>query len=1074
MKIALTGGGTGGHVYPLLAIAEALENGEFLYIGTRRGAEARMVRGMKFVAVPAAPFPTSRRDLPGFLKFLLKLIPGVVRAWWVLGKFKPRVLISSGGYVSVPGVLAAKLRGIPIILHEQNLVPGRANKLLSRLASAVAVSFPGTREKFRGRVYYTGYPLRSRIRRLPRAEARKKLEIPEDVVLVLAFGGSRGARNLNMAMAEISPELVKKGWWVLHSCGIGGRGYRAFEETRDLLKEKGVLEEPSYILREYIEDMENAYSAADVVVCRAGAGTVEELKRVRKPAVLVPKMGLPGEHQLHNALFFKEIGAGEVVLEGPGGIPPSKLLSALERVVSHRHEMERAYGKLKEEPPEKGFRELIEEVVQRGPGFGRRVLSSATGVSISRVFGFLREVFIGGYFGTTLATDIFAVALTVASFFRRVVGENAMDNAFLPSFLKARERGRGRSLALSVLFFFTLATALIVLALEFSLPSWFPYIAPGFVKKGVLEEGIALTRLMLPYLLFATVIGWAGAILKGNNRFATAEGSSAFYSVGIVLGILFFYKRFSFYSLGIGVLMGGLLQAAFLLGNLRREYMGEEGKGGLKLDPGVFTVALLTLPILLDVSFSKLSDFVDKVLATPLQNGAVAALYFAAIVFRLPANIVGNSINNVVLRDFSQKFHGGDRRGASEVLHRGFNYHFIFLLPATAFTFVFARPIIAVLFQRGAFGARSLDMTAAALSYYALAIVAWGLSAMAGKIFAARLETHLSMWTNAAAISLNVVLSIILVQRMGYTGLALATSLSLYFAAALRFFILNKRMRRDGVEIEWNRVMASLGRWTLGVAFSVASGYLFYQLFSGINLGSSFLSNLFALGVSLTVSVVFLLVYYFITRPGNGLPVSTPGPKKLPSREEVEALLMSSHWKKVNQGIKLAGEMGLEEFRPVLEKFVKHEYGFVRRNAVAALGKLPPAPSTLEVLKEASSDPYFEVRAAVAEALGKYPEGREVLETLLKDRWFEVREKAIISLAKIGDRDVLPLIRPFYQDVNYRLRLASVEALLILKKRGIIGLAEARQEARGILLISEGFEPRFPIREKVARLMEEE
>jgi len=1073
MKIALSGGGTGGHVYPLLAIAESLHGGEFLYIGTRRGAEAEMVKRMRFVAVSAAPFPASPWDIPGFFRFFLKLIPGVLKAWRVLGKFRPRVLISSGGYVSVPAVLAAKLRGIPVILHEQNIVAGRANRVLSRLASAVAVSFPETKQVFPARAYYTGYPLRKRIKRIPKEEARDRLGLPREGVVILAFGGSRGARNINEAMAELSTEFLRKGWRVLHSCGIGTPGYRAFEETVELLKKKGTWGSPSYLLRRFIEDMENAYSAADVVVCRAGAGAVEELRRVRKPAVLVPKMGLPAEHQFHNAMFFKKIGAGEVVVEGPRGVDPKKLLAALERAVANRQRMEEAYSKMKVREPEISFGELVREVTEREPGFARRVFSSALGVSISRVFGFLREVFIGGYFGTSLATDIFAVALTVASFFRRVVGENAMDNAFLPSFLKAKERGRGRSLAMSVLLFFLLATALIVLILELTLPHWFHYIAPGFVKKGVLKEGITLTRLMLPYLLFVTVIGWAGAILKGNNRFATAEGSSALYSVGIILGLLLFYGKFSFYSLGIGFLLGGVLQSGFLLANLKQGYMGKGGEKGLRWDPGVLTVALLTLPILLDVSFSRLSDVVDKILATPLQDGTVAALYFAAIFFRLPANIIGNSINNVVLRDFSHNFHKGDVGRASEVVHRGFRYHFVFLLPATVFTFAFARPIIAVVFQRGAFGTRALQMTSAALSFYSLGILAWGLSAMAGKLFAARMETHLSMWTNALAISLNVALSIILVRKMGYTGLALATSLSLYFAVALRFFILNKRMKKDGVCIKWREIFVSLVRWGLGAVFSVASGYLFYRLFSGISLGSRFFANLFALSVSLTISAVFLLVYYFITRGGNGSAPAGKGRRGELTKEEVEALLLSPSWEKVNRGVKLVGEMGLEEFRPVLERLLREGNGFIRRNSAASLGKLPPAPSTLEALRAAASDPYFEVRSAVAEALGNYPEGKEVLLALLRDKWFEVKEKAIISLAKTGGREVLPTIRPFYQHINYRLRLASVEALLILRDRGVITGEEARKEAMGVIVVSEGFQPRFPIREKIARLMEE-
>ncbi len=1070
MRIVLSGGGTAGHVYPLLAIKEALGEGEFIYIGSRRGVEAGVVRDMEFYPVPSAPFPTSKGDIPGFLRFFLKLVPGVLRAWWILKRFKPEVLISSGGYVSVPSVLAARLLSIPVILHEQNLVPGRANLFLSRFASAVAVSFPESKEFFKN-AYYTGYPIRGRIRRIDKEGARERLGIPPKVPLILVFGGSRGARSINRAMARLSSRLLQEGFWVLHSAGIGYTNYHAFEDTAGILREEGVYGDRRYILRRYIQDMETAYSAADLVVCRAGAGTVEELKRVRKPAVLIPKIGLPGEHQLHNALFLKKFGVAEVVVERAGEVPPEKLKEAIDKVYQNRRSMEDAFSHLEEIKPEVTFPQLLEKVSRGEASFAKRVLASSIGVSISRLFGFLREIFIGGYFGTSLATDIFAVSLTVASFFRRVVGENAMDNAFLPSFLKAKRRGEGKSLAFSVLVFFLLVSAFIVGLLEITLPGWFHYIAPGFVKKGVLSQGIALTRVMLPYLILVTLIGWAGAILKGNNRFATAEGSSAFYSIGIIIAVVLLAGKLSFYSLGVGVLLGGVLQAGFLLLNLREDYMGGREQRGFAFNPMVFSVALLALPILLDVSFSKLSDFVDKILATPLQNGAVAALYFAAIVFRLPVNVIGNSINNVVLRDFSAVYHN-EREKSLSVIYRGFNYHFMLLLPATFFTFVFSKPIIAVLFQRGAFGERSLQMTSAALSFYSLSIIAWGLSAMAGKLFAARLETHISMWTNAAAVSLNVILSIILVRKMGFTGLALATSLSLYFAALLRYFILNRRMKKEGLIMDWGKIMGLFLRWTLGVLFSVGSGYLFYRLLSDMRLSSVFLSQALALTVSFIVGGAFLTAYYFITRGGNRRLPRHKGKREI-SLEEVEVMLYSDNWEKVNLAVKLVGQKGLERFRGRLEELALEGNGFIRRNAVLSMGKLPPSPSTFEVLRKAAEDGYYEVRAAVAMALARYPEGRGILIKLLEDRWFEVKEKALISLACIGDRDILPYIRRFYYHLNYRLRVAAVDALLKLRKRGIISRQEAANEARKVMSISEGFSPRFPIKEKLAELMEE-
>ncbi len=1184
MKIALSGGGTGGHVYPLLAIAEMLR-GEFFYFGTRKGAEAKIVEGMDFIPIPAVPFPTSKKDILGFLKFLFVLPIGFFLAYKKLRKIRPVVLISSGGYVSVPVVLASRLLSIPILVHEQNLIPGRANRILSSFADVLGVSFPDTKKFLKGRVYFTGYPLRTKIKKIEKEKARKKLGLRKGAFVILVTGGSRGARSINRAVAKLSPKLLKEGYWIIHSTGIGSEGYNAYEDTKKILSEVGTEGDERYFLKEYIHEMEIAYSAADLVISRAGAGTVEEIKRVKIPAILVPKIGLPGEHQLSNAIFLNRAGVAEIAFEDYiAGLSTEVLFQHIKRLKEKIEEVKANFSKLSEEKPEIGIKDLFKNVVSgrrtkrksfylvwrgekyplifsrntissslfstvrikdfRGKiifrvkdgkgileGYGEigrrarinlqgqelefveeeeeireeiqrsfkgRFASSAFGILISRSFGFLREIFIGGYFGASLQTDIFAVALMVANFFRRVVGENTMDNAFLPTFLRVKHRGGNHwKLAYSVLSFFLISSLSLVILLEITIPSWFRYIAPGFVKKGVLSQGMALTRLMLPFLIIVSIAGWGSSLLKASDRFAHAEGSASFYSLGIIFSVVFLSWKFGIFSLGIGVLVGGVLQVIYLLFLLSssetKERLGNSGKFSFSFQGALWIIVLLSLPILLDVSFSKLSDVVDKILATPLENGAVAALYFAAIVFRLPVNVIGNSINNVVLKDFSSKLASRQKEETLGVLYRGFELQFLTLLPATLFTLVFASPIIEILFKRGAFDMKAVSVTSACLGFYSLSIIAWGLSSMAGKIFSARLETHISMFTNASAIILNVILSIILVRTsLSFKGLALATSISLYFAAILRFFILSFRMKRDKMEIKWRRIGKSFLKWFTASLISVGSGYAFFSLLRGIRIISHFFSLLLVLTLSFTLAVVFFVLFYFMTKSSvrkrkreTVSPLLLPPEQMLdalrrepePYREEMElrteALLRSPNWKMRNIGVKLVEVFGYERFRDVLEKFLREEkVGFLRRNSARALSKLSPSEKSLKALIDACKDNYYEVRAEAARGIGIYGISSEdvkvVLYRLLEDGRFEVRMRAILSLASLFGKEIFPRIRRFYSRGNYKLRLACTEAICKLLERGMITKEEAEEEGKKIIDISEGFSVLFPIKEKIA------
>ena len=328
-RYLLTGGGTGGHVYPAIAIADELRRREpeaqFLYVGVRGKAEETIVpkRGYELAYVRSRGWPGTRPSL-ALLMFALSLGLGVLKSIRILLRFKPDVVIATGGYVSAPIMLAwVLLKRLRLVhskafVHEQNLVPGRLNKLVGRLATRVGVSFEASLRYFPN-AEYLGYPVRTEIRELHRDEARAELGIPTDAKVLLAFGGSQGARTINRALVDALPHLLKdEKLWVLHGTGrMRSRGYDAAGDTRRRFEGLQLSPEMTkrYLPEEYLDPIEKYYAAADLVLCRAGAGALTEIATCGLPALIIPKANLPGDHQVLNAREMTSQHAAAMVYE---------------------------------------------------------------------------------------------------------------------------------------------------------------------------------------------------------------------------------------------------------------------------------------------------------------------------------------------------------------------------------------------------------------------------------------------------------------------------------------------------------------------------------------------------------------------------------------------------------------------------------------------------------------------------------------------------------------------------------------------------------------------------------------
>lgn len=314
LRVVLAGGGTAGHTSPLIATAQALQrltDVQLSCIGTARGLETTVIpqAGLELDLVDPVPMP--RRPGLAMAKVPVRLGRAVKQARRILQQRRAEVLTGFGGYVSMPAYLAARSLRIPVVIHEQNALPGLANRVAARFAAAVVTSFPGT---VLPHAQFIGLPVRSQIRELaqqgtPSAEqARTDLGLDPDRPTLLVSGGSQGARSINEATVEARDQFLAAGIQVLHVWGPKNFTTEHVETTSPATGAR-------YLPVAYVDGMESAYAAADLMVGRSGAGTVVETAVVGLPGVFVPLPHGNGE-QARNASALVAAGGAHLVPDG--------------------------------------------------------------------------------------------------------------------------------------------------------------------------------------------------------------------------------------------------------------------------------------------------------------------------------------------------------------------------------------------------------------------------------------------------------------------------------------------------------------------------------------------------------------------------------------------------------------------------------------------------------------------------------------------------------------------------------------------------------------------------------------
>jgi UDP-N-acetylglucosamine--N-acetylmuramyl-(pentapeptide) pyrophosphoryl-undecaprenol N-acetylglucosamine transferase len=302
MKLLIAAGGTGGHIFPGLAVSEAFvasgAANEAVFVGTLRGMEGRIIPafGFRLLKIDARPFLGQNLLLK--MATIVRLIKGVAQCIRILRQERPDAVIGMGGFTCVPVMLAAFLLRKPRFLHEQNVVPGLANQILCRIAKRIFVSFTKTEEYLKGSVLHTGNPIRKKLRIVPAPRT-------DDLFTIFVFGGSRGARSINEAVLLLLPYLESyKNAAIYHQTG---------NDDYERVKQAYTTVRIPHEVFPFTDEMEKYYSLSDVVISRAGASTIFELSYFKRAAVLVPYPFAAGAHQWKNASHVEEIGGAYVI-----------------------------------------------------------------------------------------------------------------------------------------------------------------------------------------------------------------------------------------------------------------------------------------------------------------------------------------------------------------------------------------------------------------------------------------------------------------------------------------------------------------------------------------------------------------------------------------------------------------------------------------------------------------------------------------------------------------------------------------------------------------------------------------
>ncbi len=431
------------------------------------------------------------------------------------------------------------------------------------------------------------------------------------------------------------------------------------------------------------------------------------------------------------------------------------------------------------------------------------------GTMVSRITGFAREIVTAAIFGAGTSMDIFVAAFTIPNLLCRILGETAVESAFMPLFkgLYAKgEKARAWALARGTFRRLIIVLSAVVLVGIVVAPLLVRVVASGFTGD-VVGETVRMTRWMFPFGLFIGMAALMGAILLAFRRYRAYSLAPVLLNVGILVSVLVLHGRIGYYSLAVGVLVGGALQFLVQAPIVRKLLLADRGSSAATVSQAdaredLRRVSGLSGPVILAAAVQRVGVIVDRTIASLLAPGSISSLYYSFRLVHLPYAILALAAGRSVAPALAEQHALGQVREFKNSLLSGIRMNMVYLVPVTLLSIWFARPVVGMIYQRGAFDEVDLAMTTSALAMYAAGLLGMGCVFLLTRAFAARLNTRTPVRVSLIAFALNVMLNLLLVRTpLEHAGLALASSIAFTAHAVILYAILNREMLRGGAGI---------------------------------------------------------------------------------------------------------------------------------------------------------------------------------------------------------------------------------------------------------------------------------
>ncbi|MDD3804264.1 MAG: murein biosynthesis integral membrane protein MurJ [bacterium] len=435
------------------------------------------------------------------------------------------------------------------------------------------------------------------------------------------------------------------------------------------------------------------------------------------------------------------------------------------------------------------------ERLKRSP-FISSIFSTSLFIGISRITGFLRELVFSSLIGTSYIMDAFVVAFMVPNFFRRILGEKAAESVFIPLYIREREKSQKDADSYMSNLFTIIGIILIAGTILFYIiaPYFIKLVAPGFNQQ-TFTTALYLTMIILPYMFFIGIYAFTGSLLESFKKFNIYNIAPLVFNITLIASVLIFYREHPLKSIGLGVLIGVILETLFLFIDLRKLPSKYNFRADFK-DPRIKKTFRLLVPILGGSGIEKLAIYIDRIMASLLNTGAISALHFSFLLTDLPFAVFSIAISKVIHPYISEKENYSSKERFSRYIRRGIFLNVLVLLPVTIIFIIFARQIVQLVYMRGAFDSKSVELTISPFIYYTLGLIPMGLVQLYSKAFYSLLNTKTPLYAALISTLINILCNIILMPRMGAGGLALGTSISVWFNAAFLFFKLKQRISK--------------------------------------------------------------------------------------------------------------------------------------------------------------------------------------------------------------------------------------------------------------------------------------